>query len=176
MAVVLAVMTQQNTHTQVGPSDLQTLRIRLQKADLLAIPVDVEEIAEFLGLDIRSELMKDDISGYLEYQNGAWIVGVNAQHHVNRQRFTIAHEIAHYILHRDPKKEFVDETFARRSSGGDKVEREADEFAAELLMPEQDIRKAIEQGRTSFQELATLFRVSALAIRFRVKALGYAVK
>lgn len=175
MAVVPA--TRPPTHQPFSSiGDLQNLKMRLSSAGLYDIPVNIEDVAEFLGIEVIRELMEDDISGYLEYRDGAWVAGVNALHHPNRQRFTIAHEIAHYILHRDPSIKFIDQTFARRSVAGDEPEREADELAADLLMPEDRINSEIQNGNTSLTTLATLFQVSSLAMRYRVQNLGYRVK
>lgn len=157
-------------------NNLDGLCKRLEKAELLGIPMDIEGIAEFLGLEISEELMEDDISGYLEFKDGAWVIGVNSLHHINRRRFTIAHEIAHYILHRDPNRNFVDVVFARRRDDATVMEREADDFAARLLMPTEKLRAEIGNGQTSLQNLATLFKVSALAMKYRVQSLGYSVK
>lgn len=148
----------------------------LQKEGLHDFPLHVERVAEFLGLEVAEELMDSDVSGYLEFKGGRWVAGINALHHRNRQRFTLAHEIAHFVLHRNERARFVDQTFARREGGGDAVESQADRFAAELLMPEAKVREMIGQGTTSLKELASHFHVSVLAMRFRVKNLGYQVR
>jgi Zn-dependent peptidase ImmA (M78 family) len=157
-------------------NSLDDLCKRLEKAELFGTPVDIEGIAEFLGLEISEEIMEDDISGYLEFKDGAWVIGVNSLHHINRRRFTIAHEIAHFILHRDPNRNFVDVVFARRRDDATAMEKEADDFAAKLLMPAEKLRAEINNGQTSLQALASLFKVSALAMKYRVQTLGYSVK
>lgn len=175
MAVVPAARAQ--THVPTGPiNSPEGLRSRLSEAGLYDIPVQIEEVAEFLGIEVVRELMEDNISGYLEFRDGVWVAGVNALHHPNRQRFTIAHEIAHYFLHRDPAKKFIDQNFARRNTAGGEDERAADNLAADLLMPEDKVRSEIQSGNTSLKSLANLFRVSSLAMRYRVQNLGYLVK
>ena len=119
--------------------------------------------------------MDDDLSGYLEFRGGVWMVGVNAFHHPNRKRFTIAHEIAHFVLHSGQQASFHDRTFARRADDANPMEREADRFAAQLLMPEADVRELIRLGVTTLSGLAGHFGVSALAMRYRVQNLGYQV-
>lgn len=135
--------------------------------------VDVEEIAKALGLAIIREAMDDDISGFLEKRLSGWVLGVNAYHHPLRQRFTIAHEVAHFVLHRGQQTQFEDQTFARRSSSRNPMEREADAFAAELLMPEDQVRSAIRNGNRSLNDLASEFGVSSLAMKYRLQALKY---
>jgi len=148
---------------------------RLQEAGLLTVPVDVHAIAEYLGLDVFEEIMDDELSGYIEPRRNSWVIGVNAFHHPNRQRFTIAHEIGHFVLHK-PSERIIDITFARRAGGRDRIENEADEFAAKLLMPEATVRSLIASGLSSLEALANHFRVSLMAVKYRVQSLGYSVR
>jgi len=180
----MAVIRKKTPHPQdatANPTEtLEKLRKRLREAGLLTIPLNVFAVAEFLGVEVVEEAMDDDLSGYLEMHGGHWVAGVNAYHHPNRKRFTIAHEIAHLLLHSSQKTCFQDQIFARREADrsqteGASMEREADAFAAALLMPANDVRQAIDAGTTSLSELAEKFRVSALAMKFRVKNLGYRV-
>jgi Zn-dependent peptidase ImmA (M78 family) len=138
-------------------------------------PVNVELIADFLGLTILREKMDDDLSGYLERRGSRWVIGVNMLHHEVRQRFSIAHEIAHYVLHRTSKDKFVDVTFARRSAVRDSREKEADAFASQLLMPKAQLRSIVLDKTDDINDLAKYFQVSALAMRFRLLGLGYGV-
>lgn len=154
-------------------SDLQT---RLPAADLQHAPIKVQAIAEMLGLAVVYEVMDDSLSGYLELRGDKWIVGVNELHHPVRQRFTIAHEIAHYVLHRELENKFIDQTFARRSVTRDLMEKEADQFAADLLMPADLVRGQVKGGNRALHELAAAFDVSALAMQYRLRALGYKIK
>lgn len=161
---------------EAGIGSVYSLWAALEGVGLTSLPLRVEDVAEFLGLEVVTELMDDDISGFLEFRGGRWVVGVNALHHRNRRRFTIAHEIAHFVLHRNSEKRFVDQTFARREGSGVPMENEADRFAAELLMPEPAVRAVIARGIVSLQQLAAEFQVSTLAMKFRVKNLGYSVQ
>ena len=84
---------------------------------------------------------------------GTPIIGVNALHHPNRQRFTIAHECGHLILHKPQitKEVHVDKALASpmlmrdsvSAAGVDEMEIEANLFAAELLMPKAILAKAL---------------------------------
>ena len=62
--------------------------------------MDIEKVARKLGARIAYEIGEDDISGAL-FRLHPPVIGVNSRHHRNRQRFTIAHEIAHLVLHTD---------------------------------------------------------------------------
>ncbi|MBV6857941.1 ImmA/IrrE family metallo-endopeptidase [Xanthomonas campestris pv. zingibericola] len=113
------------------------------------------------------------MSGFLEKRGQQWVAGVNSYHHPVRQRFTLAHELAHFILHRGDKARFDDHTYARRHDDRSPMEREADNFAARLLMPEPELRQAVDKGVRNLNDLARQFEVSSLAMRYRLEALGY---
>ncbi|TQM02671.1 ImmA/IrrE family metallo-endopeptidase [Stenotrophomonas muris] len=156
-------------------ANIQQVRALLDGAGLGDAPVDVSGAASLLGLQIVYEQMADEMSGYLENRNGQWVVGVNAYHAGVRQRFTIAHEIAHYVLHRKQQGTFRDVIFMRRSSNANSMEREADTFAAQLLMPEDQLIRDIRSGMVNVMMLAARYNVSALAMKYRLQNLGYAV-
>lgn len=170
MALVRRVGTQQAPNL-----DADVAMRRLSHSDLLKTPVDIYSVAEFLGLEIQEEVMDDELSGYIEPRKSGWVIGVNSYHHPNRQRFTVAHEIGHFLLHK-PKERHSDVTFARRSGGRNRMEMEADNFAANLLMPEAEFRSLIASGETSLDRIASKFGVSVMAAKYRAQALGYKVR
>ena len=82
----------------------QSVEARASKLNpgIAEIPVPVEKIAKSLGARVRfSPFFYDELSGFVFIKDGVPIIGVNSLHHLNRQRFTIAHEIAHLQLHPD---------------------------------------------------------------------------
>jgi hypothetical protein len=116
------------------------------------------------------------ISGKLSRSGGKWIITVNKSHHENRQRFTLAHELAHYVLHKSEGDSFTDTVFFRGMSVNN-IEYAANEFAARLLMPEAKVRKLIQEGGAqSIEKLAESFGVSVAAMLYRVKQLGFRTK
>jgi Zn-dependent peptidase ImmA (M78 family) len=120
--------------------------------------------------------MQSNYSGYFRNVNGKWIIGVNKLHHKNRKRYTLAHELGHYILHKDKNVDIVDTTFFRNNKT-DSIEYMANEFAAKLLMPEDKVRDFVDnQGIKNIGELAEKFEVSASAMKYRVVSLGYKLK
>lgn len=171
MAVVRRVAAVQNRSSL----DEVSVEALLARSGSTELPVNIAGVAEYLGLDVVEEHMDDQLSGYLEYRGGRWVAGVNIYHHPNRKRFTLAHEIAHFILHRSEKDRFVDEVFARRHGGADPIERQADAFAAEILMPEAAFREAINAGVKDVSELAERFAASSASVEIRARALGYSV-
>ena len=145
----------------------------LVKLGIKDVPVSLEEIARGLGARI-SRAPSTEFSGLLIRKHGMALIGVNSSEAPARQRFTIAHEIGHLVLH--PQKDaFVD--FRKERSGGEPKplrEREADMFAAALLMPRKellrDFRRLTKDGYTDGipATLAKQYRVSEEAMRFRL--------
>ena len=159
----------------------------LQTHNVTAPPVPVEKIVEALGLEVRRAPAEDDLSGFLyrDRQKKTATIGVNSTHHTNRQRFTLGHELGHYLLH-DYDGIHVDRRFqiklrnAKSSEGTDDEEKEANLFAAELLMPKQMVEAAINsvegldlEDQQDLNDLATQFNVSVQAIAFRLAYLGH---
>jgi Zn-dependent peptidase ImmA (M78 family) len=136
-------------------------------------PLDVKALLLVLGIALISIPMSDEISGMLTLaDNGKdWVVKVNALHHPNRQRFTIAHEIAHFSRHRFQQVKFEDLNFFRNGESNP-MEAEANRFASELLMPESIFRDKVRTFSGSIEEVALYFMVSTLAVRVRAKNLG----
>ena len=117
----------------------------LAKHHVRSGPVPVEGIARALGIDVRQEPADDDLAGFLvrDVRRKRTVIGVNRHHHPNRKRFTIGHELGHFLLH-EQEHIHVDRESAgfrvklrdgRSSDGTDVEEKEANLFAAELLMP-----------------------------------------
>lgn len=158
----------------------------LRRFQVRQIPVPVEEIAQRLGLRLQRSVLGDDVAGVLllEEDQQTGVIGVNVSQAPVRQRFTIAHEIAHFVLHRNTLPIFIDRQFltpyfaafrSRASSTGeDRLEREANAFAAALLMPAPDVRRALAEiggnvtDEEAIEQLARHFDVSRQAMTFRV--------
>jgi Zn-dependent peptidase ImmA (M78 family) len=136
-------------------------------------PVPVDAIIADIGLSLCYEALDDDISGYIERTNGSYKIVVNSNHARTRQRFTAAHELGHYIYHRDLLGEGVGDNRAYRTDGTDRPnpnirpihERQANSFAANVLMPRHRLTN-VEQEST--QALAERFGVSKEAMRIRL--------
>lgn len=146
------------------------------------LPVDVEQIAEDEGIDVVLHVLDDNTSGLIvKSKDGRVTIGVNADHHPNRRRFTVAHELGHFFLHNGGERMFVDKRDHRASLGIDKREIEANRFAAALLMPEELVRECLAEEGVGFidafdeeglRRLAARFQVSQQAITLRLKVLG----
>ena len=148
------------------------------------IPIPVDEIANNRGLDIRPYDLGEDISGALMIDNGKGTIGFNPKESKVRQRFTIAHELGHYELHKQEKGLFVDKGFtvlfrdSNSSKGEISQELEANAFAAALLMPEKFLVREIRKNNfdvgdeISIREMAKMFNVSVSALTFRIANLN----
>jgi Zn-dependent peptidase ImmA (M78 family) len=147
-------------------------------------PVDVEMVAKAVGATLTFEPLKEDLSGVLVKDKDRVVIGVNSEHPYSRQRFTIAHEIGHLVLKHQGEL-FIDHVVMRRDSRSaqaiDRQEIEANQFAAELLMPEdlvlQSAKKCYDQSgslpqRQLIEQLAREFKVSPQAMEYRLTNLG----
>lgn len=145
-----------------------------EKKNIAVCPLDVVELVKNMGINvIPDKNLDDNISGMLQQDtDGLWIIRVNALHHPNRQRYTIAHELGHYCLHRSDDMVFEDQVFFRNIERSH-IETEANRFAAELLMPHETFERFLHQGIVNIEELANKFGVSPVALRVRAQQLGY---
>ena len=157
----------------------------LQECRIDHRPIPVDQIAQHYGITQVQLSASGDIFGAILRDNGNVIIAVNPDQHPNRQRFTAAHELAHFFLHYADGTghlEHVDTDF--RVSGRNSVslqgvdwnEIEANRFAAALLMPEHMLRRDLDQFQVldndAVQRLASMYKVSRLAMHFRLVNLG----
>ena len=138
---------------------------------LTLTPLDVEGLASTIGVQVEYLPLPNDTSGFLRRNGNYWIIGVNSFHHHNRQRFTLAHELGHFFLHRD-HGDFEDKALFRRDMQNDPREYEANDFASKLLMPEDEFRALAIRFPANPKLIATHFGVSESATKFRADALG----
>lgn len=155
---------------------LESIEVRaesvLRKLNIKGLPIPVEDIAGRLQIRI-SRAPSGEFSGMLLRKDGRTLIGVNGDEPAVRQRFTIAHELGHYFLH--PNKDaFVDYRDNKKDVMRTPREKQANMFAAALLMPRQLIRKdvrALAGEGVSDDDVAVLARkysVSEDALRFRL--------
>jgi len=146
-----------------------------------AAPINLEAAARHLDVNIYVEPMEAHVSGVLLCENNKRKIAVNEKHHLNRRRFTIAHELGHICLHvKGEDRIFVDQRFfrdTRSSKGIDKEEIEANAFAASFLMPKKLLTKSVEQLKDLTEHevfrLALLYQVSEQAMALRLVKLGF---
>lgn len=144
---------------------------------------DPESLSKKLGVKVVYEKLDDEVSGVLVVQEAKPIIFINTEHHLNRQRFTIAHELGHYLLHKQ-EQVHVDNDFTiayrntKSSTGENLHEIEANQFAAELLMPEKCVEQYLAENKialiteTTILEMSNFFGVSLQAMTIRLSTLS----
>lgn len=144
----------------------------LQKSEVEEPVIPVFELAERLGVTVAFVDMPeklDDVSGFLDPETKT--IYVNHEDPPTRQAFTTAHELGHFVLGHEPNQYGVLYRYAAPSDP-DPVEQEANCFAANLLVPEDMLKRVMKQYRLSSDDLellAKLFGVSTHVMKYRLK-------
>lgn len=139
-------------------------------------PVRVGEMARALGLEVIRSPLPPKVSGLIEpspTSPSGFQIRVNKYEVPERQRFTVAHEIAHYLLHQDSIGAGVVDTIMYRSNLTSRKETEANRLAADIVMPAQGVARELERrggyrDAEIAEELANLFKVSTPAMKVRL--------
>ncbi|WP_316753656.1 ImmA/IrrE family metallo-endopeptidase [Pedobacter gandavensis] len=150
--------------------------------------VNVENIAKLNGVQVQPTDLGEDVSGILVVQEDNAVIAYNPSQLSQRTRFTIAHELGHYILHLDNSKDtvFIDKDFIVKYRSNKvysevelRQEQEANAFAASLLMPKEFIFEELDQLNAEnltetqlIERLAEAFDVSIPAMTFRLTNLN----
>jgi Zn-dependent peptidase ImmA (M78 family) len=128
-------------------------------------PIDIIKVADCCGLVVEYVDRKAGFSGQLIRERR--VIEVQVSDHRHRQRFTIAHEIGHYVLGHTPVYSEFNEDIAtnpRRIN-----DRQADAFASELLMPESQLKEYFLEFRRDYKAIARKFDVSDTAMFIRLE-------
>jgi Zn-dependent peptidase ImmA (M78 family) len=155
----------------------------IQQAGINRPPVPVERLAELAGATLRYEPFDGQLSGLLYQSSDGSIIGVNSLHAPVRQRFSIAHEIGHLLLH-EPQLQIDDHAFVvfrdpESSKASDPHEIEANQFAAALLMPESLLAEGLRSlgqdpdVEEAIRSLSRSFEVSQEAMTIRLTSLRW---
>jgi Zn-dependent peptidase ImmA (M78 family) len=160
----------------------EAARAILRDFGVKGAPVPVERIIKARNIVLQYAPLEEDLSGMAYIKDGVGIIGVNALHHPNRQRFSAAHELGHHELHAQEieKAVHIDKEYRVllrddvSSQGIDPLEIDANAFASELLMPREFLMSALDAGGLDIEDevgieaLARKFRVSTSAMRYRL--------
>lgn len=163
--------TFENATSRTRPESLASKFLRLYWDG--SLPVDPVRIAQAAGVVVYGRGGPTDphyeFSGFYRRFNGQPSIEFNITEAPVRQRFTIAHELGHFALgHEDSPRDSGD-----FQSSGDPRERQANQFAAELLMPANEVRNMFLSGvMGSTERLASAFGVSKAALGYRLINLG----
>ena len=158
----------------ITESRIPTRLIRTFQQDA---PVDLDGLASALGVKVQGTTdLPEGISGKIfpDRENGGtadYCIQINMGDPFARRRFTLAHELAHFILHRDLIGTGITDNELYRSGLPDQREFEANRLAADILMPSHLIFRYRDNGVRSVEALAARFKVSAAAMRIRMQEL-----
>jgi hypothetical protein len=139
-------------------------------------PVDLDAIARDLGLAVRraplgrqvaGQIMRDPMRG----GRSGFSIFINSDEHPNRQRFTLAHEIAHFVLHRDLIEDGIVDDTMYRSEMSNAYEAQANKMAADIIMPVRLVKR-LWPSQPSPEAMAKAFGVSTAAMKIRLDGLG----
>ncbi len=141
-------------------------------------PVKLGALARELSVGgIKVSSMRPGTSGQIMKEGDQYVIRVNRHEARERQRFTIAHELAHYLLHRDvidSSPEGIKDNVLYRSGAPERLECEANRLAADLVMPMDSIEQRLTEsfgGRVTdatIESLAAMFGVSKAAMEIRL--------
>lgn len=134
--------------------------------------VPVGKLAGALGLSVKAATLPPGISGEILPDTSdtgfSHKIRINRHEIKHRQRFTIAHEIAHFLLHTDMIGTGIADDKMYRSTLSDKYEAEANRLAAEILMPWRLVERAVSIDGNNTEMLAQSLGVSETAIKIRL--------
>ncbi len=163
-------------------------QLLLKKLEITKGPIDIFSIASKLGIEVRTdvEIPDNEISGLIKRRgkDGNPVVLLNSSHTPQRQRFTLAHELGHFLLHvLDPMH--IDRNYVYFRSGSsalaiDPKEIQANQFAAEILMPRDFLLEDLNREKINtdlsneeilIKQLANDYNVSEQAMTIRIGSL-----
>lgn len=156
-------------------------RIDQPKLDILkqfteTVPVKVGALASALGLRVVLATLPINISGSIQPDgDDDFVIKINRFESKERQRFTIAHEIAHFLLHKDQIKNGIVDSVLYRSKLSSRTEAEANKLAADIVMPPEAVFKAMSRYSNGIDDdavgdLASEFEVSRQAMSIRASS------
>lgn len=152
----------------------ENIRHILNKLDIQSPPVPVDKVAELFSIKVVPySKFPDSISGTIIQQHDLNAIGINSNHASVRQRFSVAHELGHFLLGHDSTK-IIDDTFDVPTD----KEQQANKFAAELLMPFDLLKNDIESHAHEYDipALARRYEVSEQAMSIRLLETGFIKK
>ncbi len=136
-------------------------------------PVSVGSIAKEFGIDVKASTLPAGISGTIQETNGSFFVRINRHDVKARQRFTVAHEIAHFLLHKDFIGDGITDDVLYRSKLSDVLEAQANRLAADIIMPWHLIEDSLSRnsdikGEKKYETISDEANVSTTAIKIRL--------
>lgn len=139
-------------------------------------PVKLGAMAKALGLKVLLSTLPRGTSGQIGQEDNIFVIRINRHEAKRRQRFTLAHEIAHYLLHQDKilATGGWSENVLLRSGQPAEIEYEANRLASDLIIPSAQLSKATKEYSGSItseviEGLAHRFGVSIAAMEIKLQ-------
>ncbi|MHA1017431.1 ImmA/IrrE family metallo-endopeptidase [Enterobacter mori] len=148
-------------------------RVVIEKYQLHC-PVKLGELAKELGLVVKLATLPANISGEIKDIEGNVFIRINRHDVKARQRYTLAHEISHFLLHRHLLREGISDDVLYRSSQSNRVEAEANRLAADIIMPSALLEYSFNlhyKGKKDallYESMAETLEVSVIALKYRL--------
>ncbi len=156
-------------------ADIRRQAVRLlQSAGVTREPVSLRDVVSALNLEVVQAAGQPFVcEAALQPVGDSHAIVLRGESSEQRRRFTIAHEVGHFVLH--PQRR-APERGGTVNAAWQAQEHEADQFAAELLMPEHMMREAVLEHGDDVGRLADRFDVSRRAMQVRLRSLGLAAQ
>lgn len=160
----------------------QLARKLLKEAGVNDAPVSMQKIGEYMEQKYNLQLQglknffSDKVSGLTVMIDESPTIGFNKDQSWYRRRFTIAHEIGHFILNTAHYKQSGESGDLQMLDTANPIEKEANAFAAELLMPLQQFKKDYRRRLRSLDDLSKKYQVSKEAAGWQLSRSGALVK
>jgi Zn-dependent peptidase ImmA (M78 family) len=143
-------------------------------------PVKLGNLAKALNVAIKVSSMGTGVSGQISREGDGYTIKVNRNEARERQRFTIGHELSHFLLHRDlidSSPNGITDNVLYRSGAPENIEYEANRLAADLVMPMALVERKLREDfggvvtDATIESLAASFDVSKAAMEIRLSTL-----
>ena len=158
-------MEEQNNKPRIGFAR-QTARKLLANVGIKSPPVLIRDVMGHIkkekDLSIYPWSFSNSTDGIQITEGEKTTIGYNQTQHPHRQRFTVAHEIGHLLLGHTGKNFILDLNSKKPE------EIEANQFAAELLMPLEMLKKDFQNGKKNAKDIAKTYNVSEEAVWWRL--------
>ena len=162
------MMTSSQEWNRISPEDKSVV-----EKYLCEIPVKLGSMAKELGIEVKkSPALPRNISGKITKLPTGYEIKINKYESLARQRFTLAHELAHFLLHRDEIDRLgeIADNVLYRSGASETIEYEANRLAAQIIMPDDAISERQKAIGNNIDQLAKEFGVSKAVVEIRMAA------
>lgn len=140
-------------------------------------PVKLGALAKRLGIKVLLSTLPRGTSGKIGQENGDFVIRINRHEAKHRQRFTLAHELAHFLLHRERVEAangWSENVLLRAPDQPIQIEYEANRLASDLIIPSAQLAEATAEysgPMTSevIEDLARRFSVSTAAMEIKLQ-------